>query len=71
MAISGLQNACFGIKEYSHSFFFFILAKLDLDDGQLLANDESSATCGSRFLSRTVSQLKMRYKTDKVDSVGF
>ena len=62
MVISGLQNACFGIKEYSHSFFF-ILAKLDLDDGQLLSNDESSATSGSRFLSRTVNQLKMRSKT--------
>ena len=67
--ISGLLNACFGIKECSHSFF--ILGKLYLDDGQLLANDESSATSGSRFLSRTVNQLKMRSKTDRVASGGF
>ena len=68
--ISVLLNACFGIKEYSHSFVF-IIAKLDLDVGQLLPNDESSATSGSKFLSRTVNQLKMRSKTGKVDSVGF
>ena len=58
------------MKECSHSFVF-ILAKLDLDNGQLLANDKSSATIGSRFLSRTVNQLKMRSKTGKFDSVGF
>ena len=54
----------------SHSFFF-ILAKLDMDDGQLLAKDESCATTGSKFMTRTVNTLKVRSKTGKVVSVGF
>ena len=48
-----------------------ILAKLDMDDGQLLANDEISATTGSNVKTRTVNKLKMRSKTGKVASVGF
>ena len=54
----------------SHSFSF-ILAKLDMDDGQLLANDEIFATTGSNVKTRTVNKLKMRSKTGKVASVGF
>ena len=58
------------MKKYSHSFTN-IIAKLDMDDGQLLTNDESSATSGSKAMTRTVNELKMRSKTGKVDSVGF
>ena len=58
------------MKECSHSFAF-ILAKLDMDDGLLLANDEICATTGSNVKTRTVNKLKMRSKTGKVASVGF
>ena len=55
--------------ESSHSFVF--LAKLDLDDGQQLASDESCATSGSKGITRSVNKLKMRSKTGKIASVGF
>ena len=42
MGVSGLKIACFGVKECSHSFAL-ILAKLDMDNGQLLAKDERYA----------------------------
>ena len=58
------------MEECSHSFKL-ILAKLDMDDGQLLAKDESWATSGSKVMTRTVRKLKMRSKTGKVASVGF
>ena len=56
------------MKKCSHSFAF-IIAKLDMDDGPLLTNDESSATSGSKAMIRTLNELKMRSKTGKVDSV--
>ena len=49
----------------------FNTAKLDLVDGQLLANDEICATSGSKVMTRTVKEHKMRSKTGKVASVGF
>ena len=49
----------------------FILAKSDLDNGQLLANNGNCATCGSKFMTRYVNELKMRSQTGKVASVGF
>ena len=48
--ISVLLNACFGIKECSNSFAFF-LAMLDMDDGRMLANDERCATSGSKVMT--------------------
>ena len=42
-----------------------------MDDGQLLAKDERCATSGSKILTRTVNELKMRSKTGKIASVGF
>ena len=47
--------------------FVFILAKLDMDDGQLLANDESCVTSGLKVMTRIVNELKLRSKTGKVD----
>ena len=49
----------------------FNTAKLDLVDGQLLANDEICATSGSKVTTRAVNKLKMRSKIGKVASVGF
>ena len=46
-------------------------AKLDTDDGQLLAKDERCATSGSKIKTRTIKELKMRPKTGKVASIGF
>ena len=58
------------MKKSSHSFAFMI-PKLDKDNGQLLANDESSATSSFEVMTGTVRKLKMRSKTGKVDSVAF
>ena len=58
------------MKKCLHSFAF-IIAKLDMDDDQLLTNDESSATSGSKVMTLTVNELKMRSKTGKVDSPFF
>ena len=58
------------MKKSSHSFSSK-LAKSDLDNDQLLAKDGSCATCGSKVMTRTVNELKMRSQTGKVASVGF
>ena len=58
------------MKKCLHSFAF-IIAKLDLDNGQLFANNGNSATGGSKGMTRIVNELKMRSKTDNVDSVVF
>ena len=42
-----------------------------MDDSSLLAKKGSSATSGSKVMTRTVNKLKMRSKTGKIDSVGF
>ena len=57
------------MEEYSHSFVF--VAKLDSNDGHLLASDECCATSGSKGITRTLNKLKMRSKTVKIASVGF
>ena len=58
------------MKSCSHSFSI-VLAKSDLDNGQLLAKDGSCATCESKVMTRTVNELKMRSQSGKVVSVGF
>ena len=58
------------MKKCSHSFSL-ILAKSDLDNGQLLAKGGSCATTGSKVMTQTVNELKVRSKTGKVASVGF
>ena len=49
----------------------FSFAKLDMVDGQLHEKDGSCAAGGSKVMTRAVNKLKMRSKTDEVDSVGF
>ena len=49
----------------------FILAKLDVVDGQLHEKDGSCETSGSKVITRAVNKLKMKSKTDEVASVGF
>ena len=51
MGISGLYNACFGKKKFSHSFALF-LVKLDMNDGRLLAKDERRATSCSKVKTK-------------------
>ena len=48
----------------------FIFAKLDMVDGQLLEEDGSCASGGSKVMTRAVNKLKMTSKTDEVVSVG-
>ena len=48
----------------------FVLAKLDMVDGQLHETDRSCATIGSKVMTRAVNKLKMRSKTDEVASVA-
>ena len=61
---------CFGTKKCSHSSVF-ILTKLGLDKGQLLAKYGICATSGSKVMTRTINELKMRSQIGKVASVGF
>ena len=49
---------------------FFLIAKLDFDDGQLHKKDGSCATSDSKVKTRAVNKLKMRSKTGEVASVG-
>ena len=49
----------------------FILAKLDVVDGQLHEKDGSCETSGSKVITRAVNKLKMKSKIDEVASVGF
>ena len=51
--------------------FVFFSAKLGMDDGQLLAKDERCSTSGSKVMTRTIKELKMRPKTAKIASIGF
>ena len=57
------------LEECSHRFRF-ILAKLDMVDGQLHEKDGSCATSGSKVINRAVNKLKMKSITDEVASVG-
>ena len=50
---------------------FFLLAKLDMVNGQLHEKDGSCATSSSKVMTLAVNKLKMRSKTDEVASVGF
>ena len=56
MGISGLYNDYFGTKKCSQSFVF--LAKLDMDNDQLLAKYECCATSGSKAMVRTINEPK-------------
>ena len=51
--------------------FQFVLAKLDMVNGQLHEKDGSWYTSGSKVITRAVNKLKMKSKTDEVASVGF
>ena len=48
-----------------------VLETLDLDNGQLLPKDSGCSSNGSKVLTPTVNELKMRSKSGKVASVGF
>ena len=52
-----------------HSFEF-ILAKLDMVNGQLHEKHGSCATSGSKIMTQSVNKLKLRSKTDENASVG-
>ena len=41
-----------------------------MDNFQLLAKDEGSATSGSKIMTRTVNKLKLRSETSKVALLG-
>ena len=49
---------------------FFLLARLDMVDGQLHEKDGTCATSGSKVMTRAVNMLKMRSKTDEVASLA-
>ena len=49
----------------------FILAKLDMANGQLYEKDGSCDTSGSKVITRALNKLKMKSKTAEVASVGF
>ena len=53
-----------------HSFVF-IIAKLGMDNVQLLAKDERCENSGSKVMIRTINKIKMGSKTGKVALVGF
>ena len=56
MGISGLYNACFGKKSARKVLLY--LAKLDMDNDQLLANYERCATSGSKVMIRNINEPK-------------
>ena len=51
--------------------FQFVLAKLDMVNGQLHEKDGSCDTSGSKVITRAVNKLEMKSKTDEVASDGF
>ena len=53
-----------------HSFDF-IIAKLGMNNFQLLAKDERCANSGSKVMTRIINNIKMGPKTGKVALVGF
>ena len=64
MGISGLYNACFGKKSACKAFLY--LAKLDMDNDQLLAKYYRCATSGSKVMIRTINEPKWFTKPAKL-----